>query len=77
MGHSKYYILAGRKNNKLRVSDEDKFNPIADVIKKRQFACVGNTLNRRNDYISRQALEWIPQESRKRGRPEDNMEKIC
>lgn len=56
------------------ISNEDLWQitgqaPIAKVIMKRKWKWIGHTLRRRHDEISRVALDWNPQGSRKRGRP--------
>lgn len=44
-------------------------DPINEVIKKRKYGWLGHTLRKQTTNISREALEWNPQGSRKRGRP--------
>lgn len=43
--------------------------PIKIIIKKRKWQWIGHTLRKEPDEICRQALDWNPQGSRKRGRP--------
>lgn len=56
------------------ISNADLWNkadqqPIENQIIKRKWGWIGHTLRRPNDDIARTALEWNPQGSRRRGRP--------
>ncbi len=46
-----------------------KFEELQRLVKKRKWSWIGHTLRRNPQEIARQALEWNPQGSRKRGRP--------
>ena len=45
--------------------------PVEEVIKRRRWGWIGHTLRKPNTCITRQALRWNPQGTRKRGRPKN------
>lgn len=56
------------------ISNEDlhtraDMEPIATIIKKRKWRWIGHTLRRPDTSTTRQALDWNPQGTRRRGRP--------
>ena len=46
-----------------------KFEELARLVRRRKWSWIGHTLRRNPNEIARQALDWNPQGSRKRGRP--------
>ena len=45
--------------------------PVEEEIKRRRWGWIGHTLRKPNTSITRQALRWNPQGTRKRGRPKN------
>ena len=45
--------------------------PVEKEIKRRRWGWIGHTLRKPNTSITRQALRWNPQGTRKRGRPKN------
>lgn len=50
--------------------------PIDQEIKIRKWRWIGHTLRRGNNNITRMALDWTPQGSRRRGRPAENWRRL-
>lgn len=66
------YILKAYRENSLCNKDlwtKAKQRPVGEEVVKRMWGWIGHTLRKAPSNITRQALEWNPQGTRKVGRP--------
>ncbi|VDP15897.1 unnamed protein product [Schistosoma margrebowiei] len=47
--------------------------PDEEEIRKRRWKCIGHTLRKSSNYITRQALTWNPERKKKKGRPKNTL----